>query len=148
MRSMMKRFVLPLASAAMIASPALAETAGPSGGAAGQTPTPEGPQMQGQAPAPADFSDQKLKSFAEAVAGIQVVARDYAPRLRDADDPQQVAELEQKAQDEMLDTVKKEGLTVEEYNQIAVAAQTDPQLAETIQGYLADETGTEAAPVD
>jgi hypothetical protein len=145
MRSMMKRFVLPLASAAMIASPALAETAGPSGG---QTPTPEGPQMQGQAPAPADFSDQKLKSFAEAVAGIQVVARDYAPRLREADDPQQVAELEQKAQDEMLDTVKKEGLTVEEYNQIAVAAQTDPQLAETIQEYLADETGTEAAPVD
>ncbi|WP_404380029.1 DUF4168 domain-containing protein [Caenispirillum salinarum] len=128
MRSMMKRFALPMVSAALLASPAAAQTQG-------ETP------MQGQGEMAADFSAEKLKSFAEAVEGIQQVARDYAPRLRDADNRQQVADLEQQAQDEMLQTVQDEGLTVEEYNQIAVAAQTDPQLAQEIQGYMTEGAG-------
>ncbi|EKV28716.1 hypothetical protein C882_0928 [Caenispirillum salinarum AK4] len=136
MRSMMKRFALPMVSAALFAAPAAAQTQG-------ETPMQgQGQmQMQGQGQMATDFSEDKLKSFAEAVEGIQQVARDYAPRLRDAENPQQVADLEQQAQDEMLQTVQDEGLTVEEYNQIAVAAQTDPQLAEEIQGYMAEGTG-------
>lgn len=145
MRSMTKRFMLSTAAAALIASPAIAaDMSGSDSGAKAETQMQgqsQGQQMQGQASA--NFSDDKLKSFAEAVTGIQQVARDYAPRLRDAENPQQVAELEQEAQDAMMQTVKDEGLSVEEYNQIAVAAQTDPQLAQEIQGYMGGGEGNQ-----
>lgn len=97
--------------------------------------------MQGQQQA-TQFSDDQLKSFAAAVEGIQQVANDYAPRLRDAQDPQQLAELQQEAEDQMLEAVQGEGLTVDEYNAIAVTAQTNPQVAETIRGYITENGGS------
>lgn len=136
MRSMMKRFVVPFASAVLIASPAIAEDMGGSAQDDGQM------QGQTQDQAATGFSAQKLQSFAGAVTGIQQVARDYAPRLREAETLEQVSELEKQAQTEMLQTVENEGLTVEEYNQIATAAQGDPRLAAEIQGYMADTEGS------
>lgn len=144
MRSMLIRTAAPAALAAMLAAPAMAGDMNKDKDAAGgyhEQAQAQG-QMEGQGQMQAQqFDDQMLQSFAAAASGIRNVAQEYAPRLQDAESPEQAAELEQEAQDAMMQQVQDEGLTVEQYNQIAVAAQQNPQLAQTIQGYIEDGAG-------
>lgn len=138
-----------LLAAAPMAGGAIAQTASPNAQTQDSRPAPQPGEMQNQMQGQGQgstgqqqatqFSDDQLKSFAAAVQGIQAVANEYAPRLRDASGPDQVAELQQEAESEMLDAVQDEGLTVDEYNAIAVTAQTNPQVAETIRGYITDQ---------
>lgn len=105
------------------------------------SPQAQAPAVPGQT---ADFSETQLKSFASAVQGIQEVANEYAPRLEQATEPQQLADLQQEAEGKMLEAVEDEGLSVDEYNAIAVTAQSDPQVAETIRGYIAEDSPGQA----
>ncbi|MCA1972171.1 MAG: DUF4168 domain-containing protein [Caenispirillum sp.] len=129
-----------LLATAPLAGGAFAQTASPAEPAPGIQPVPQQGQTQGQS---TEFSDQQLQSFAAAVQGIQDVANEFAPRLRDASDPDQLAELQQEAESKMLTAVEDEGLSVDEYNAIAVTAQTNPQVAETIRGYIVEDGGTQ-----
>ncbi len=127
-----------LAAALIAAAPVsavMAQSASP------QAQAPEAPAVPGQT---ADFSETQLKSFASAVQGIQEVANEYAPRLEQATEPQQLADLQQEAEGKMLEAVEDEGLSVDEYNAIAVTAQSDPQVAETIRGYIAEDSPGQA----
>lgn len=129
-----------LFATAPLAGGAFAQAASPAEPSPGTQPVPQQGQTQGQS---AEFSDQQLQSFAAAVQGIQNVANEYAPRLRDTSDPDQLAELQQEAESKMLNAVEDEGLSVDEYNAIAVTAQTNPQVAETIRGYIVEDGGAQ-----
>ncbi|GAA0596904.1 DUF4168 domain-containing protein [Caenispirillum bisanense] len=124
--------------AAVPMSAAMAQSASP------QAQTPEAPAVPGAPGQTADFSETQLKSFAAAVQGIQEVANEYAPRLREATEPQQLADLQEEAEGKMLEAVQDEGLSVDEYNAIALTAQSDPQVAETIRGYIVEDSQSQA----
>lgn len=124
--------------AAVPMSGAMAQSASP------QAQAPEAPAVPGAPGQTADFSETQLKSFAAAVQGIQEVANEYAPRLREATEPQQLADLQEEAEGKMLEAVQDEGLSVDEYNAIALTAQSDPQVAETIRGYIVEDSQGQA----
>lgn len=96
-------------------------------------------QEPGQtAPAPqqssADFSDEKVAAFVDAQSRVVEVSQKLNERLQNITDPEEVRKAQQSAHKEMVIAVETSGLTVEEYNNMAQAAQNDPELAKRIQG--------------
>lgn len=87
-------------------------------------------------------SDAKLQSFATAVLAVNQVVEKWRPQLDRASD-QQKQGLAQQANDEMRAAVEQTGgITVEEYQKIAQAARSDPQLMQRIDGLLSNMIGT------
>lgn len=76
-----------------------------------------------------DFGQQKLETFLEARADILDIQEDYSNRLQSVQDDQAVAELQSEAREKMAAAVKEAGLSVDEFNRIARAAQNDPEVA-------------------
>lgn len=79
-----------------------------------------------------DFSDEEIESFTTARADVQKLQQEYASKIQQADQ-EEAAELKQEAQQEMTSAVEDAGLDVQEFNNIARAAQNDQELAEKIQ---------------
>lgn len=77
--------------------------------------------------------EQQLEAFVVARADVQEIQQDYTARLQSADGDQQAAELQAEAQEKMVSAVEDAGLSVQEFNQIANAAQNDPEVREQIQ---------------
>lgn len=78
------------------------------------------------------FSDDQIESFTTARADVQKLQQEYASKIQQADQ-EEAAELKQEAQQEMTSAVEDAGLDVQEFNNIARAAQNDQELAEKIQ---------------
>ena len=101
------------------------------------------PQMQ-QAPATqaASVDDAKLKSFAVAFLEVTKVTRSYQPMIEAADTPDAQKQLREEASQKMVETVNDaQGISVEEYNMIIQAAQTDPELAQRINSRITEAAG-------
>ncbi len=76
-----------------------------------------------------EYSDAKLQSFVDAVLAVNAVVEQWRPQIQTAPNEADAREMAQKANDEMRAAVAgTEGITVEEYQAIAQAAQADPQL--------------------
>ncbi|WP_110619743.1 DUF4168 domain-containing protein [Thioalkalivibrio sp. ALE21] len=105
----------------------------PEGGAQGGAP-PEGggAPMQQEAPE-VDLSDEDIDTFVEAFVGVQEVREDFSQRLQEAEDETEAQQMQQEAQDEMVAAVEDAGMTVEEYNEVAMALQNDPELMQEVQ---------------
>lgn len=123
------RMALPIAALAAFAGPALAQTATAPDGSTGA------PTMLQENTA-AQYSDDQLRSFADAVRDVNDVTAEYTQKLKDAGSQQEAASLQQEAEVEMIRAVEENDLSLEEYNGIATAAQNDPQMSETIRGHL------------
>lgn len=80
-----------------------------------------------------EFSEGQLESFMMARAEVREIQSDYSSRLQDVDDDQKVAELQAEAQEKMVEAVQGEDLTVEEFNEIARKANSDPEFNERLQ---------------
>ncbi|NLJ93434.1 MAG: DUF4168 domain-containing protein [Aeromonadales bacterium] len=96
---------------------------------------PEGaaPAQQQQA---APVSDGDLKKFVDASEDVAKIRDEFSQKLNNADDQEKAQQLQQEAQDKMLDAVQKSGLDAMKYNEIATQIQADPQLqqrAESLQ---------------
>jgi hypothetical protein len=75
------------------------------------------------------FTDAKLHSFASAVIAVNAVVERWRPQIQAAPSDTDRQQIAQKANEEMRAAVEgTEGLSVEEYQAIAQAAQGDPQL--------------------
>ena len=85
-----------------------------------------------QAPAP-EISDAEIEAFAAALIDVQEIGQAWTQRMQEAEDQEAIAEMREEARAEMTAAIEEHGLTVEEYNQIATAAQDDPELAQRIQ---------------
>ena len=104
------------------------------------------PPAETQAPAAgAQTDDTKLKSFAVAFIEVAKVSQSYQPQISAAGTPEDQQRLRKEAGEKMVEAVDEaDGITLDEYNTIIQAAQTDPELARRINGHLAEATGAPA----
>lgn len=103
--------------------------------ALGLTAAPALAQDQ-QAPAAADITDEQLDQFAEAALAVNQVGREYASRLQSVEDEAQAEQIRAEAQEAMVEAVREEGLSVDEYNAIYTAAENDDEVNAAIQALL------------
>ncbi len=148
---MMKRLTTAICFFALAGSPAVFAQGGgydaqQGGGAAqgqgqrGGAPQGGAPQGQGgagQAAAPPqsadDFDKEELESFANAREKVQTIQQDYSQKLQEAEDPSKSRELQQQAQQEMVQAVQAEGLDASTYNQIVTAVQSNQELQKKVE---------------
>ncbi|KFF47644.1 hypothetical protein GY26_19130 [Gammaproteobacteria bacterium MFB021] len=88
-----------------------------------------------QAPAK-NFSDAQLQHFADASQQIASISQDYTEQLQNASDEGQQQKIRQQANDEMVEAVKDNEMSVEQFNAIGQAIQQDPQLMQRVQGMV------------
>lgn len=124
------RFLAPVALAIALGASgtAVAQQQGGAQGGGGQG----GMQQQQQAP-DIDVSDEQVESFAEAQARVAEIGEKWTPRMQEAESSEDVQKAREQAQQEMVIAVENSGLSVQEYNQIARAAQADEELRAKIQ---------------
>lgn len=87
-------------------------------------------------PSPAqagDISDSQVEKFAEAEEKVRSLSSKWQSKIEGAQDQDAAMQHQQEANQEIVKAVKDSGLSVQEYNKIARAAQGDPELAERIQ---------------
>jgi predicted ATPase with chaperone activity len=99
---------------------------------AAQAPPPE------QAP-PAQtvqVDDKQVKAFAKAQQQVTRISRDVNQRLQKVESPEEGQTIQSEAQQEMADAVVDAGLTVQEFNRIAQAAQADQDLRQRLEAEL------------
>ncbi|MEI2416596.1 DUF4168 domain-containing protein [Orrella sp. JC864] len=95
-------------------------------------------QAAAPAPQPAQVqpitspSDAQLEKFAAASQKVAMVANEYQPRFDSATDDASRQQILQEADAKMVELVRADGLTVEEFNGIGQAVQQDPQLRERV----------------
>lgn len=118
--------LMPMATTAAIAQQAPATP--PAAPTAPQT----APATPG-APA-ADFTDEKLRSFAMAFIEVDKVNRTFSEQVEAAPSDTEKQELREEAGRKMVEAVEgTDGITAEEYGSIMNAAQADPELVARIQ---------------
>lgn len=94
-----------------------------------QQPSPaQAPETQGASQAASDITDEQVNSFALAMNQVSSLNQKYSAQIQGASDDTARAELQQKAASEMSQAVQQAGITPEQYNQIAQAAQGDAEL--------------------
>lgn len=98
-----------------------------------------------EAPAGATYDEGKLQSFVVAFLQVDEINRTFAPQLQQAEGEEAQGAVREEASQEMMQAVDSvDGITVEEYGQIIQQAQTDPALAEQINGYIQQAVGVPA----
>ena len=91
------------------------------------------PQAQPQmAPAIAKPTDQQLQRFASASQKVSGVVDEYRPKVEAAKTDDAKQKVVQEADAKMVQLVRADGLTVEEFNGIGQAVQQDPQLKQRV----------------
>lgn len=92
----------------------------------------QGPAQQGQAPQQLDVSDSQLEQYAAVAVKVTEIRNDFQQKMTSAEDAEQAQTLQEEASAEMIEAVQASGMSVEEYNQIAYALQSDPELQERL----------------
>ncbi len=99
---------------------------------ASQVSAQQANQAPATQPAPAmqaaDISDKKLEKFADSLGEIMEIRQDFTAKLEKTGDPAEAQQLQQQANEKMMNTVEDNDLSIEEYNAINQAVQNDPQL--------------------
>ncbi len=93
-------------------------------------------QQQMQNPAPTtqpgmsggQVSEEKLDSFAAAAVEIQTINEEARAKLSEPGTSESPEDLQRQANEDIISAVEDEGLTIEEFNEIARLAQNDPAL--------------------
>ncbi|MFP4392730.1 MAG: DUF4168 domain-containing protein [Desulfohalobiaceae bacterium] len=131
-----------LAALALLVSLALVAVAGPGmaqeeGTGQGQEEgTGQGQETYEQEPQKTDFSDEKLEKFSSSYVQIQDIQQEYSDELSKMEDEKEAQDLQEKYTERMVDVVREEGLSVEEYNQIGQAMNSDKELREKIESMV------------
>ena len=94
------------------------------------SPAAEPPQQA------SSYSDSELKSFALAALSVQRIRDLYLPKLKAAKTPDQEQEVRAAAADEMMQAIKGEGMTVEQYREISRQVQLSPELAQRVEKHI------------
>ena len=83
------------------------------------------------------FNDEQLRSFAEAAVKLTEIRSEYQSQMGNAQSDEERAQLQQQTNQRMAQAVENtDGISIEEYNQIASASRTDENLAEQINTYI------------
>jgi hypothetical protein len=99
---------------------------------AGEPPAQD-PRGQATYNPEAKIDDKTVDNFAEAFSSIQTINADLTSQLETAPDPAAAQMLQPEAQAAMVEAVDDSGISVQEYNEIAMRLQQDQRLAERVQ---------------
>lgn len=119
-----------------ITSLALAMMLGLSGAPAlaqdyGSSEAQQDPGME-QSKKPADFSDEKLQKFVNLQDRIGKIREEYVSQIEAAESEDKARQLQQEAQSEMVTAIEDAGMSVQEYNAIAVAYNSNPDVQKRV----------------
>lgn len=112
--------------------------------AAPQTQPQQQPQQQQQQPpqqqqAPATpVSDDEIDQFISAANEIQVLHEDAQKKLSEAGDETQAAAMREETERSMHSAIEESGLTIQRYQEIFVAYQSDPEVNEKVAEKMAE----------
>lgn len=95
--------------------------------AAAQT---EQPELQAS-----EVTQEELQSFAAAAEQVESIGVAWQARIDAAESQEQASQMGAQAQTEMIAAVEAEGLTVEQYNQIFLLAQANPDIQSQVMEY-------------
>ena len=97
-------------------------------------PAPVAAQTEAEPPVvnPQDISQTQLESFVAAATRVSEITEELQSEAQGVEDEAALAELQERANTEMVAAVEDEGLTVEEYNMIFQVAQVDPEVNATL----------------
>ncbi len=85
------------------------------------------------------YSEEKLDSYADAALKVAKISLKVAPQIQSAETEQLKEDLFLRMQQDMVSAVQAtDGITVQEYNQISLAARQDVNLANKIQSKFED----------
>lgn len=79
-----------------------------------------------------DVSKQQLETFVEAQENLVEVRREWRGKMQSAEGQEAKQQARSNAQEAMVSAVKDSGLSVDEYNKIARAVQSDPELQKQV----------------
>jgi len=80
----------------------------------------------------ADIRDKKLEKFADSLGEIMEIREDFTAKLEKTGDPAEAQQLQQQANEKMMNTVQENDLSIQEYNAINRAVQNDPKLRDKV----------------
>ena len=100
----------------------------------------EGQQDPGmeQSQQPADFSDEELQQFVSLQDSIGEIREEYVSQIEAAESEDKARQLQQEAQSEMVSAIEDAGMSVQEYNAIAVAYNSNPDIQERVDEMAAE----------
>lgn len=124
MRNVQKSLLAALIAAGLMSTHALAQDTQPQ-----QAPQQAPAEMQQSVP---DISESDIESFADAYVHVQQLNQEYTAKLQAAEDENAATELQQEGQEKMRDAITDSGLTLEEYRQIANAANQSPEVQQRL----------------
>lgn len=84
------------------------------------------------APQTIEITEAAVDKFIEVLQDVESIRGKYVERLQDAEDQQTAMEIQQEAQDKMVEKVQSSGMTVQQFNLIAQAAQQSPEIQQRI----------------
>lgn len=79
-----------------------------------------------------DVSDAQLNQFVEVQKQLVEIQETLTRELDGVEDSDRVYQLQLQANEEMTEAIEAADMTLEEYNQIAVSVQADPDLTERV----------------
>lgn len=79
-----------------------------------------------------DFSDSDLHTFVDLQSDIGEIRDEYVSRIESAGSEDEARQLQQEAQTEMVSAIEEVGMTVQDYNAIAVAYNSDPEIQQRV----------------
>lgn len=92
----------------------------------------------GRGPSESSFSDDDLKSFVLAAIKVQRITESCSAKLDTAQSPDEQREIKESAVSEMVEAVENEGISVDQYQAIAMHAQSDEKVAERLKQQIAN----------
>jgi hypothetical protein len=93
----------------------------------------------GAANAQTAYDDAKLQSFVTAALSVSELVQQWTPRIQGAQSEAEAADLRTQANGELVAAIEQtEGMTVDEYREISLAAQNDPALMTRIEQIFKD----------
>lgn len=98
-----------------------------------QMPSAQAPAAQDAAPA---VEEEKVKKFVAAYTDVQEVRQDFSQQLQQVQDPEKAKGLQEKAHKQMDSAVEDNGLSVEEYRELANQINENPELLTMVQEEL------------
>jgi len=121
----MKTWITTVLSAGAIAL-------GSAGGLA-QAQQPANPGAPGATAPAVNYSDAQLEKFVSASKKVAVISQEYTPKLQSAKDETSRQDVYREADQKMVNAVRAEGLSVDEFNGINQSVQSDPTLMQRVQ---------------
>lgn len=93
-----------------------------------EQPSYQVPQGMPEAMNPADVSDQHLEKFANVNLKAQEIQDKYKSQVDGAKTMDDIEKIQEKMNIELVDAIESEDISVEEYQQVGMAVQQDPEL--------------------